>query len=96
MVGFVRNAWMLILVPLPQMSGHSMSDIVTTHPIPEVSVWMAGTGVKPMVPSPFLRFLKIPLVKVLEAGHVVTGFEFLYFLIHRRSVRSACMLLKLG
>ena len=95
-IGFVRNAWMLILVPLPQMSGHSMSDIVTTNPFPDLSVWMAGTGVKPMVPSPFFRFLKMPLLKLPEAGHVVTGFGSLYLPIHRRSVRSACMLEKLG
>src|SRR5437867_7865518 len=38
LVGLVRKAWTLTFVPVPQMSGHSMSDSVMTQPVPEESV----------------------------------------------------------
>ena len=88
LVGLGRRAWTLTFVPVPQMSGHSMSDSVMTHPIASVSVWMAGTGVNPMVLSPLRRSLKMPAPNVLDAGQVVTGAGSSYLLIHSRSVRS--------
>src|SRR5262245_41811737 len=96
LLGLGRNACTLIFMPVPQMSGHSMSDSVMTNPTELVSVWMAGTGVKPMVPSPLRRSVNLPVVKVLCEGHVVTGFGSVYFLIHSRSVRSACKTWRFG
>src|SRR5439155_1945271 len=91
-VGFGFTVNTVICVPVPQMSGHSMSEEATTKPVDDGSVWIAGTGVNVWVPSPFFRPTNLPDFSVLCAGHVVMvplpcGFD-----VHRTSWEVACRL----
>ena len=94
LLGF--SAYTVSWSPLPQMSGHSMSDMVVIHPILLGSVWMAGTGVKACDPSCIRRSANLPDLKVEDAGQVVMGLWPWGLLIHSRSDWVACWLLKVG
>src|SRR6266542_2147127 len=94
--GVGRTGWTVITLPVPQMSGHSMSEEVITKPTLEGSSWMAGTGVKAWLPSWFRRLVNLPVLKLLDGGQVVMGPLPCGLSIHRRSDRSACRLDPLG
>ena len=95
-VGFGRTACTVIRLPVPQRSGHSTSDEVTTNPFLDGSIWMAGTGVQACVPSSFRTLVNFPDLNVVVDGHVVIGSLPCGFVIHRTSDRSACRDVKLG
>ena len=90
------KAYSVSWLPLPQMSGHSMSDMVVTKPNLLVSVWMAGTGVKACEPSCIRRSANLPDLKEVLDGQVVMGLWPAGLLIHSRSDWVACCEVKLG
>src|SRR5207237_8014238 len=89
-VGFGFSVNPVSSVPVPQMSGHSMSEEATTKPVDDGSVWIAGTGVNAWVPSAFFRPANLPDLRVLWAGHVVMGPLPCGFDVHRTSWEVAC------
>src|SRR5436190_15100832 len=91
-----RSMCTVISVPVPQRSGHSMSEDETMNPLADGSTWMAGTGVKAWVPFWLRRFVNLPALNELAGGQVVMGALPCGLSIHSRSDRSACCDERLG
>src|SRR5438128_8965668 len=84
------------LVPVPQVGGHSMSDIPSTYPVELGSVWMAGVGVKAWLPSSLVRPTMLPEGNELAAGQLVMGTWPCGLGIHNTSEEVDSWLLEVG